>query len=143
MSLVLPLLVVVSYLFMRQFWFHARKIKHIALIEKIDLCTIEPDLLLPEIKVYYKYYFGGGVYNSKGYILLCDYLVDGYTLDFNQFKMPILNHRDKTIVSEEHIEQYLLNYCDTLSIHVDPIEPYHSEIIEIFSQSKSTQNKIQ
>ncbi|MCB1142955.1 MAG: hypothetical protein H7A24_15635 [Leptospiraceae bacterium] len=136
-------MVVISYFFIRHVWFHKRKIHHIAIIEKLEICTIEPDLLLPEINVYYKYYFGGGVYTGRGYLLLTDFLKGEYFLEFNQFHEPILTHNDKTFVSEEHIENYLLSIVDTLSINVDPIEPFHSEIIEIFSQSKSTQNRIQ
>ncbi|EMG22808.1 hypothetical protein LEP1GSC150_4604 [Leptospira interrogans serovar Copenhageni str. LT2050] len=74
MPILIPVLILISYLLIRKIWFHLRKIRTIAGIEKISLCVFYPDLFLPEVRVFYKYYFQGGVYYGSGYMLLTDFI---------------------------------------------------------------------
>jgi hypothetical protein len=144
MTILLTLLLVFAYFFIRNVWFSNRKIEHGALIERVNLCIIHPDIILPEVEVHYKYYFGGGVYNGKGYALLSDFLrTFEYKIFFNQYLTPILQINDKMIVSEEHIEAFLLEYQDTVFIHLDPIEPYRSKLLETTNQSQDAKHKTQ
>ncbi len=139
MSLLIPFLVIMSYLIVRQVWFRNRKINHLGVIEKINLCIIYPDVFLTEVEVHYKYYFGSGVYSGKGYTNLYDFLdTTDYRLYFNSQMMPVLSVGDKTFVSEEHIESYLINQIDTVSLNIDPIEPYRSKFIELYSEPQKT-----
>jgi hypothetical protein len=138
MSIVAGFIVIAFYFFFRQFWFSTRKIQHVGLIERIDLCIISPDVFLNEVEVTYKYYFGGGVYKGKGYANLFDFLGTGeYRLFYNSKMIPILEVGDKQIISEEHIESYLLSFVDTVNIYIDPIEPYRSKMIDLQNNSLS------
>lgn len=140
MSILAAFIVVVFYFVLRQAWFSARKIHHVALIDRIDLCTISPDVFLTEVELTYKYYFGGGVYHGKGYVNLFDFLDTGdYRLYFNPQMIPVLVVGEKQIASEEHIESYLLSLVDTVNIFIDPIEPYRSEMIDLHSNSIGAQ----
>lgn len=123
------ILVILLYVFVRKFRYSKRKIQVLASIEKITLCTMGEDFIIPEVFVEYKYYFKGGVYYGKGYLLLSEILdSDEYLVQFNQDFMPVLQFQDKFIISEEHIEAFLLSKHNFVKIYIDPIEPFNSEI---------------
>jgi hypothetical protein len=127
MTILLPLLVLLFYFYMRKIWFQLRKIKTLASIERIDLGFIQPELILPEVKIHYKYYFQGGVYFGKGYILLSDFLDDrDYYAYFNSNRMVVLETDDEVVVSDEHIESFLMGCYPSAFVYIDPIEPYNS-----------------
>ncbi|PJZ71256.1 hypothetical protein CH373_01740 [Leptospira perolatii] len=129
MPYLIPVLFVISYLFVRKVWFHLRKIRTVAGIEKISLCLFEPDLFLPEVRVLYKYYFQGGVYFGSGYILLTDFLSrEEYELYKNTDDLPVLEVGEFQIVSEEKIEHFLISKFPSIIVFIDPVEPYHSLI---------------
>ncbi|WCL48700.1 hypothetical protein [Leptospira sp. GIMC2001] len=129
MTVILPLLFLLSYFFIRKVWFQLRKIRTLASIEKIDLGVIEPDLILPEVKIYYKYYFQGGVYFGHGYLLLAEFLDDDdYLAHMNLDRMLVLEVDSEKIISSEHIETYLLNQYSSVFVYIDPIEPYRSRL---------------
>lgn len=129
MSFLLPVLLLSFYFYMRRIWFQLRKIKTIASIEKMDFGVIRPELVLPEVKIHYKYYYQGGVYFGKGYILLSDFL-DGrdYEAYFNPLGMMAMDVDGETIVSEEHMEFYLTGIYPSVFVFIDPIEPYNSRL---------------
>ncbi|MCX8000033.1 MAG: hypothetical protein N3A69_13950 [Leptospiraceae bacterium] len=136
MTVIIIILAIAGYFTLRQFWFGKRRIKHFASIDRIQLCTIAPDIFLPEVSISYKYYVGGGVYKGRGYVSLLDFIGEtDYKLFYNSNMLPVLWISDKQFVSEEHIESFLLEIFDTVCIYYDPIEPFHSEIIELHSNS--------
>lgn len=114
---------------MRKVWFRLRKIQTLASIEGIEFGVIQPNIILPEVKVRYKYYFQGGVYFGSGYLLLSDFL-DGqdYQIWMDENGMVSLEIEDRVIVSSEHVEAFLLDNYPSLFVYLDPIEPYHSYI---------------
>jgi len=143
MTLILPIIIILSYLFFRQVWYHNRKIKHLATIEKIKLSVIKPNLILPEVEVFFKYQYGGGLYIGRGFVKMLDFNIpDGCSLAYNQENTPVLTYNDKIYAEEEHIEAFLLNLSDKVNIHIDPVEPYRFEIINLSQESQNTQNKI-
>lgn len=136
MSVIVPFLVIISYFLIRKVWFENRKIQIQAGIEKISLCTIEPKIILPEIKVDYKYYFEDGVYTGTGYLTLADLLNSAeYYISFSNYGIPIMYLEDRQLVSEEQIETYALSINDRLSIYIDPIEPFNSEIRGLYAET--------
>lgn len=136
MIILLVILVIVSYLVLRQFWFGVRRTRHYALIDKIQLCTFFPNIFLPEVYITYKYYVGGGVYKGAGYVNISDFLGDvDYKLSYNSDMIPVLSIAEKQFISEEYIETYLLGIFDTVCIYYDPVEPFRSEIIHLHSNS--------
>jgi hypothetical protein len=144
MSILIPLIVVVSYFFFRQIWYHNRKIKHHASLEKIKLSIIKPNVILPEAEIFFKYKYGGGIYTGRGYINMKEFqLPDDSKLYYNTEGIPILEIDDRAYADEEHIESYLLTHADKVSIHIDPVEPYRFEIINIYTEAQNSQNKIQ
>ncbi|MCB1194443.1 MAG: hypothetical protein H7A23_11860 [Leptospiraceae bacterium] len=131
-------MIIISYFIIRRFFYQKRKIKFIASIERISLCFIQPDLILPEVYIKFKYYYGGGVYFGDGYTLLCDMLDSyDYSINFNQYHLPTLFVNGKFFITEEHIEAYLLSKYNIVTIFIDPVEPYHSEIDELYNESMS------
>lgn len=97
---------------------------------------IKPDLILPEVNVKFKYYYGGGVYYGSGYALLGEMLnTYDYSIFFNQHQIPVLYLNGKYILTEEHIESYLLKNYNIVTIFIDPIEPYNSEMYELYNKS--------
>ncbi len=129
MTLILAGLLVLFYFYIRKIWFHLRKIQTIASIEMIEVGIIQPDLVLPEVKLHYKYYFQGGVYYGYGYILLSEFL-DGsdYEISITELGVIRLEWDGKVIVSEEHLEAFLLECYPSVFIYLDPIEPYKSRL---------------
>lgn len=99
---------------------------------------MDKDLIVPEVDVHYKYYYKDGVYYGSGFLVLSDFLdQQDYSITFNQGHIPILETSGKTFITEEHIEAYLLELHDRVSIHVDPVEPFHSKIEGLSSESVS------
>lgn len=143
MTYLLTFLLLVSYFVVHRVWIRNRKIQHLGTIEKLHLCVIYPDLFLTEVEVHYKYYFGNGVYSGKGYAQVFDFLDStDYKLYFNSQMIPVLVVGDKTFVSEEHIESYLLDRIETVSLKIDPIEPYRSKFLGLLVEpQKSNQEK--
>ncbi len=136
MTFLVIFLTVVFYFALRKFWFGIRRVKHYALIDRIQLCTLSPNIFLPEVYITYKYYVGGGVYKGHGYLNLLDFFGDvDYKLFYNAEMLPVLCLPEKQFISEEHIETYLLGIFDTISIYYDPVEPFRSEIINLHSNS--------
>jgi hypothetical protein len=91
----------------------------------MDLGLIYPNLVLPEVKIKYKYYFQGGVYFGKGYLLVSDFLDEKeYNVYINEDKLVVLEVDGERILSSEHIESYLLNFYPSVFVYIDPIEPY-------------------
>jgi hypothetical protein len=125
MTILLPLLFFATYLYLRKIWFQLRKVKTLAGIERLDLGFIRPDIILPEVRVKFKYYFQGGLYYGKGYLLVSDFL-DGenYELYRDSNDLPVLEIGSQVVVSEEHIESYLTNRYPSVFVYIDPIEPY-------------------
>ncbi len=143
MTLLLPIIVVLSYLFFRQVWYNNRKIKYIASIEKIKLSIIRPNVILPEVEVFFKYQYGGGLYIGRGYVKMLDFNIpEGCNLGYNKENIPVLTNKEKIYANEEHIETFLLSVSDKINIHIDPVEPYRFEIINLCQESQNTQNKI-
>lgn len=129
MTYLMPTLLVLIYLYLRRVWYSKRKIKTSALVERISLCKIEPDLILPEVKIKYKYYYDGGVYFGTGYVLISDFLGNSeYEIFTGEAGIPVMITDSGYYVSEEHIENYLLHCSPDLNIYLDPVEPFHSEI---------------
>lgn len=129
MSIIFPLLVLLFYFYLRKIWFQLRKIKTLASIERIDLGRIEPNIILPEVKISYKYYFQAGVYYGKGYLLLSDFLDDReYEAYLNEDRMVVLDLYEDQIISSEHIESYLTSMYSSVFVYIDPIEPYNSRL---------------
>ncbi|MCZ8239815.1 MAG: hypothetical protein O9346_14780 [Leptospiraceae bacterium] len=129
MTVLLPVLILVVYFYIRKVWFQLRKIKTLASIERLDLGLIHPNLVLPEIKVYYKYYFQGGVYFGRGYLLLADFLDEReYNAFMDENQMVVLDFEGEYIVTSEHIENYLLRLYPSVFVYIDPIEPYKSRL---------------
>ena len=137
MTAIVTLILILSYVIFRQFLFDRRKIHQKGIIDRISLCVIHPDTILPEVEVFFKYYFGGGVYKGKGYCLLTDFLSDtDYRIEFNAFLEPILFIGDKVFVSMEHIESYLLSSIDTVILEIDPVEPYRVKLLGLNEESQ-------
>lgn len=129
MTFLFPLLLLLFYLYIRKIWFQLRRIKTLGSIERIDLEMFSSEIILPEVKVSYKYYFQGGVYFGKGYLLLEDFL-DGeeYEAYCNENGVLVLDLYDARILTSEHIEAYLLSLYGSVFVYMDPIEPYHSRL---------------
>ncbi|NCN08721.1 MAG: hypothetical protein GW938_02630 [Leptospira sp.] len=129
MTVLLPVLLLVVYFYIRKVWFQLRKIKTLASIERLDMGLIHPDLVLPEIRVHYKYYFQGGVYFGRGYLLLADFLDErDYNSYIDENQMVVLDFEGELIVTSEHIENYLLRLYPSVFVYIDPIEPYKSRL---------------
>ncbi|WP_108929080.1 hypothetical protein [Leptospira johnsonii] len=129
MPYLIPVIFVLLYLLVRKVWFHLRKIRTVAGIEKISLCVFQPDLFLPEVRVLYKYYFQGGVYFGSGYMLLADFLdQEEYEIYRNLDGLPVLETGDFQIVSEERIEHFLSIRYPSIIVFIDPVEPFYSLI---------------
>ncbi|MCW7466936.1 hypothetical protein [Leptospira levettii] len=129
MAILIPLVFLFSYFFIRKIWFQLRKIRTVGTIERIELGYIRPNLILPEVKVHYKYYFQSGLYYGSGYLGLSDFLpTEGFHLHLGPGENPILYVGDLEIITEEHIEHYLLSKGGSVFLYLDPIEPYHSRI---------------
>lgn len=138
MTILVPVIFLITYLFIRKVWFHLRKIRTVAGIEKISLCLFEPDVFLPEIRVQYKYYFQGGVYYGSGFMLLADFLSEEpYTLRWNRDHLPVLEFAGYDFVSEEQIEHLLLQRFPSILVYIDPVEPFHSQIDSLNSRFMS------
>lgn len=129
MTFILPILLLSFYFYMRKIWFQLRKIKTLASIERIDLGIIQPEMVLPEVKIHYKYYYQGGVYFGKGYLLVSDFLDEmDYHAYFNPVGMVVLDVDGDSVVSAEHIEAYLMSRYPSVFVYMDPIEPYQSRL---------------
>lgn len=129
MAILLPFFFLLSYFMVRKVWFTFKKVRTVATIEKIKLGLIGGKLVLPEVKIHYKYYFQSGLYFGSGYMELSEFLPEeNYYFHVSQDGLPILFFQEDEIVSEEHIEQFFLGKASSVLIHVDPIEPYHSRI---------------
>lgn len=101
-------------------------------------------MILPEAEIFFKYKYGGGIYTGRGYINMKEFqLPDDSRLYYNLEGIPILEIDDRAYANEEHIESYLLTHADKVSIHIDPVEPYRFEIINIYTEAQNSQNKIQ
>lgn len=125
-------------MFIKRFWYARQKVRLPATIDKVNLCVMEPGLIVPEVNVRYKYYFKNGLYYGNGYAELRDLLnQEEYEISFNQAGEPILKVAGKLLITEEHIEAYLLELHETVDILIDPIEPFHSEIEGFLSESIS------
>jgi hypothetical protein len=125
MTVLLPLLLLIVYFYIRKVWFQLRKVKTLAVIERMDLGLIFPNLVLPEVKIKYKYYFQGGVYFGTGYLLVSDFLDEkDYNIYINEDKLVVLEVDGERIISAEHIESFLLNFYPSVFVYIDPIEPY-------------------
>ena len=122
-----------TYFLFRKLWFEWRKTRIVASIEKISLGIIQPDIILPEISVRYKYYYGEGVYFGTGYLLLL--FPYEYKTGFTPEGIPYIVVGDKSFISEEHIETFLMNQYELVSVFVDPVEPFQSELETIFTES--------
>ncbi|MDX1960377.1 MAG: hypothetical protein SFU98_17535 [Leptospiraceae bacterium] len=110
----------------------------------MSLCTFQPDIIVPEVKISYKYYFGGGIYTGEGFLFVSHFLGEkDYQIYFNKLLIPVLETEGEVLVSEEHIETYLLSKMDTVPIHLDPIEPYRSKLLYTINQTQDTRNKTQ
>ncbi len=118
-----------------------RKVIISADIEKISLGIIKPGLIVPEISVEYKYYFGNGVYLGKGFLLFSDFLNDDFETGFNEHEIPFLIYEGNAFVSIEHIESFLLTKFDQIQILVDPKFPYISEILLTPDNPKEIKNR--
>jgi len=139
MTFLMPTLLILIYLYLRKVWYSKRKIKTSAIVERISLCKIEPDLILPEVKIKYKYYYDGGVYFGTGYLLIRDFLGNSeYEMFAGADGFPVMVTNSTFYVSEEHIENYLLQCSPNLLIYLDPVEPFHSEINKLSAPSPST-----
>ena len=124
---VLTFLIVVGYLFLSKLRSDKRKILATAEIEKISLSIMDPDIILPELEIEYKYYFAEGIYIGQAYVLLKDFLQEyEYETGFTKTAEPFLSIGEKVFVTEEHIEAFLINQFSTVLIQVDPKEPYIS-----------------
>ncbi len=135
-NFVIPVLIVLTYFLFRRLWFEWRKTRIVASIEKITIGVIQPDIILPEVSIRYKYYYGEGVYFGTGYLLLQDFLFPyDYKSGFTPEGMPYILVGDKSFLSEEHIETFLLNQYELVSVFIDPVEPFQSEIEAIFTES--------
>ncbi|MDZ4727370.1 MAG: hypothetical protein SH817_14525 [Leptospira sp.] len=132
MAILIPLLFLFSYFFIRKIWFQLRKIRTVASIEKIQIGIIQPNLVLPEVKVHYKYYFQSGLYYGVGYLNVSDFLPGlEFHLHLGQNQIPSLFLDDQEYITEEHIEHFLLSHGASVFIYIDPIEPYHSRIDQV------------
>lgn len=132
MEFLLPCLLGFAFFYLRRIWYDRRKVRFMAIIDRISLCKIEPDIILPEVKVRYKYYFDSGVYFGSNYISVTDFLGDKqFRFYLNSEKIPVLEIDENCIVSEEHIEEFLLRNLSSAEIFLDPVEPFRSEIIEL------------
>jgi hypothetical protein len=49
--------------------------------------------------------------------------------------MPYITVGEKSFLSEEHIETFLMNQHELVSIFIDPVEPFQSELETIFTES--------
>ncbi|EKO76891.1 MULTISPECIES: hypothetical protein [unclassified Leptospira] len=138
MPILIPVLILISYFLIRKIWFHLRKIRTIAGIEKISLCVFYPDLFLPEVRVFYKYYFQGGIYYGSGYMLLTDFLgQEEYSIYRNADGLPVLEMENQVVLSEEQIEHFLMQKYPSIIVYIDPVEPFHSLIDCINAKSMS------
>ena len=135
-NFIIPVLIVLTYFLFRRLWFDLRKTRIVASIEKISIGVIQPNIILPEVSIRYKYYYGEGVYFGTGYILLQDFLFTyDYKAGFTPEGIPYILVGDKSFLSEEHIETFLLNQYELVSVFIDPVEPFQSEIEAIFTES--------
>ncbi len=135
MIILLPLLFLLSYFLVRKVWFQLKRVRTVATIEKISLGILEPNLVLPEVKVFYKYYFQSGLYYGAGYMNVADFLPEEtFHFHISRENLPILYYGEEEITSEEHIEHFLLSRAGSVLIHIDPIEPYHSQIDSLNSK---------
>ena len=129
MNLILFFLFFTGYLLVRMIWFNNRKIRAVSSIERISLNYFEPGILLPEVRVTYKYYSQAGVYYGNGYLPVSSFLQSyAFLLYMNENGLPVLETESEMILTEEHIEQFLLSRYNSLIIFIDPVEPFHSKI---------------
>lgn len=127
---------IIGYFVFRKFRFGRRKIRINAQIDRIHLCTFDPDMIVPEVEIKYKYYYEKGVYYGEGFVGLADLLgTADYKIYMNHNLIPVFCMEDKVFVSEEQIETYLLSIRDSLYVYIDPVEPFHSEIDSFSSES--------
>lgn len=139
MIYILPALIVLFTLILRQILYHNRKIILTASIEKIKLSVIRPNLITPEVQLFFKYPYGGGVYTGNGYISIKDFQLSASSkIFYNDENIPILEDGDSVYGDEEHIEAYLLGQFNSVQIHIDPVEPYRFEIIQLTSESTNS-----
>ncbi|TGN21108.1 hypothetical protein [Leptospira idonii] len=132
MAILIPLVFLFSYFFIRKVWFQLRKIRTVGTIERIQMGIILPNLVLPEVKVHYKYYFQSGLYFGTGYLNVSDFLPgQEFHLHLSPGEIPTLYAGDQEIITEEHIEHYLLSHAASVFLYIDPIEPYHSRIDQV------------
>ncbi len=135
----MPCLLGFAFFYLRRVWYDRRKVRSSAVIDRISLCRMEPDIISPEVKVRYKYYFEAGVYFGSNYILITDFFGEKeFHLFLNSEKIPVLEIGENRIVSEEHIEDFLLRNLSNAEIFLDPVEPFHSEIIELKTEKVGT-----
>ncbi len=132
MAILIPLLFLFSYFFIRKVWFQLRKVRTLGTIERIQIGIIRPNLVLPEAKVHYKYYFQSGLYFGSGYLNVSDFLPGKeFHLHLGEADLPTMYVDESEITSEEHIEHYLLSHAGSVFLYIDPIEPYHSRIDQV------------
>jgi len=143
MYYVLPVLIVIFYFLVRQVIYNNRKIKFLASIEKIKLSIIRPNLITPEVEIFFKYLYGGGIYTGRGFIPLSEFKIyQDFKIYYNTNEVPILEYEEKSFPNEEHIEAFLLSISNSVYINIDPIEPYRFEILNLHSELQNPQNKI-
>lgn len=129
MKIALFILFLSTYLVVRKVWFNYRKIRAVSSIERITLSMFSPDIILPEVKVEYKYYSHSGVYFGSGIMPISKFLGDQqFVLYMNENNLPVLEIGDDKYISEEQIEHFLLSNFNSLIIFIDPVEPFHSRI---------------
>ena len=134
---------IILYWLYRNIFFDLRKISDQAYIEKISLCYFNDKIILPEIKVFYKYYFKDGLYYNSCYLNLIDFLEDPkYKIYLDSNGFPVLESKGKLMFSEEQIEHYILNKTQYLSIYLDPIEPYRSKVKRICNLKNKTKKNV-
>lgn len=134
----IPLLFLLSYFFLRFLWNNNNRVELEASIERISICTMDKDLIVPEVHVRYKYYYKDGVYHGDGFLVLSELLNNhDYEIHFNEHELAILEVDGKIITTEEHIEAYLLSLHDKVSIYIDPVEPFHSRIKKVANETIS------
>lgn len=135
MKIALFILFLSTYLVVRKVWFNYRKIRAVSSIERITLSMFSPDIILPEVKVEYKYYSHSGVYFGSGIMPISKFLGDQqFVLYLNENNLPVLEIEgqkslaDGKYISEEQIEHFLLTNYNSIIIFIDPVEPFHSKI---------------
>jgi hypothetical protein len=128
MTLLIPLILLGFYTYLRKMWFQLRSIKTLAAIDRVELNLIG-GIIAPEVSVEYTYTFHGRLYHGRGYVAIQDFFPEReFVLEMTPQGLPLLLLDGEEFVSEEHIETLLISQTSGIIVYVDPTEAFRTRI---------------